>query len=367
MNTQVPEKLLRQFKFDAPQASRGRAVVNDVLPVGLHLLVGPATAGKTTLSMTLADAITKGQPFLGHPVRRGAACLVLLERDPAFQEDRLKAVVPHRDSKRLVVWNEKMGRPGLSRGGRPKSLEPLEEFLHAYHKKTEQKFRLLVIDSLTALTPFVRSNDMTAYLSMLQNLRRWLRDVDAIVVVHHANKGGQNKLFLDQGDVRDHTVLLQETDALWLLGREDSTVAFSGLRVTGKVPHDTDFLLGWGKGGTLSLVTEMTPEFRGLLEIAQRIGIYYQPLILGAQGIDRYLRDRARDPKSPQPRSAPITTADLSAFFGSSKQNPLMHSLFTALGFRKGRRWHGEHYLNDYTLADDTIIKQLRGMKGGTS
>lgn len=56
-------------------------IIEDVLPTkGVHLLAGPSGAGKTTLAFQLLEAVSKGEPWLGHPTKKMKCAYISADR-----------------------------------------------------------------------------------------------------------------------------------------------------------------------------------------------------------------------------------------------------------------------------------------------
>ena len=85
-------------------------VVNDILPPGLHLLVGPSAAGKTILALCLTDAVLNGDKFLGHPTREGDVYLILLDRGREQNSSRLDANIRANSKRMPTVMRTRMAR-----------------------------------------------------------------------------------------------------------------------------------------------------------------------------------------------------------------------------------------------------------------
>ncbi len=151
--------------------------VNEILPYGLTLLVGPAKVGKSLLTLGLCIAISKGEPFLGFPTKQGTVLYLALEDT----EDRIqkRALKITDDLPKSFHFSNEVYKTndGL--------IEALDDFI-----TTHPDTVLIAIDVFEYIRPDQRGGNMYRddYDDMIP-LHKFTQEHDvALLLVHHTSK-----------------------------------------------------------------------------------------------------------------------------------------------------------------------------------
>ena len=155
-------------------------VIDDVLPVGVHLLVGKPKKGKSWMALGMCESVsTGGKAFGVNGVREGTSLYLGLEDNPRRLVKRLRKVLDGRDMPKKMYVDTRWWR--LDQGG----AEHLDHWLK-HHPDT----RLVVIDTLAKVRKPVRGANVYAedYAALEQLLPIAHEHSVAIVVVYHLRK-----------------------------------------------------------------------------------------------------------------------------------------------------------------------------------
>lgn len=153
--------------------------VPDMIPVGLTILGGRPKVGKSWLALQIAIAASTGGMVLERRVKQGKVLYIALEDNGRRLRDRAsKQMMPASAALRFeTTW------PRLTEGG----TEALEKAI------TEQRYTLVVLDTLGRATGRARTDDygdMTDLLGQLQE-QAMTHDIALLVLDHHRKSSGQ--------------------------------------------------------------------------------------------------------------------------------------------------------------------------------
>jgi hypothetical protein len=155
-------------------------VVEDVLPVGVHLLVGKPKKGKSWMALGICEAVaTGGRAFGVKRARQGTSLYLALEDNQRRLLKRLRKVLNGRDMPKRMYVETRWWR--LDEGG----AEHLDHWLE-HHRGT----RLVVIDTLAKIRKPTHGANVYAedYAALEQLLPIAQHHGVAIVVVYHLRK-----------------------------------------------------------------------------------------------------------------------------------------------------------------------------------
>ena len=158
-----------------------RWAVIDLIPTGAILLSGVFKSGKSWMMLQLADAVSRGRPFLGHATNQGTVLYLALEDGPA-RIQRRASVMGITLAENVYVYTS--WTPGLD------ALASLDAWLK------EAPARLVIIDTLSRWPDENRDSDV------------WRRDTNRIaglktiadrydctvLIVHHRSKATREDL-----------------------------------------------------------------------------------------------------------------------------------------------------------------------------
>ena len=156
-------------------------IVEDLIAVGLHLLVGPPKVGKSWLSLLLALSVSAGDPFLGFATSKaGVLYLALEDTFERVKQRSWRLVDEARGELRFAVASE-----GVATG----LIAQLRAHLAAFPGT-----RLVIVDTFQMIRPASRfENPYAADYRDLSPLKEFA-DANALacVVVHHTRKASNS-------------------------------------------------------------------------------------------------------------------------------------------------------------------------------
>jgi hypothetical protein len=226
-----PISLAQLAEIDFPEPEM---VIEDVLPVGVHLLVGKPKKGKSWMSLGMCEAVsTGGKAFGVKGVREGIALYLALEDNERRLLKRARKVLNGRDMpERLFV---KTKWPRLDEGG----AEDLDNWL-----KRHPDTRLVVIDTLAKIRKPVRGANVYAEdYAALEKLLPISQDHGvAIVVVYHLRKAAAAD---PMDEISSSTGLTAGVDGFLILRRTPGSKGPT-LFVDGRdIEEPTEYALRW--------------------------------------------------------------------------------------------------------------------------
>jgi len=182
-------------------------LLGPVLPQkGLVMLYGVRGTGKTMVALGLAYAIATGTRFLKwHADKPRKVLLVDGEMPAAALQERLSwyALGTNADpgDNLRILCGDLIELGGVGNVGNPKVQAELEPHLAGVD--------LLILDNLSTLTAVIRDNDAESWSPIQEYLLRLRRRNISAVIVHHANKGGQQRGTSRREDVLDTVISLR--------------------------------------------------------------------------------------------------------------------------------------------------------------
>jgi hypothetical protein len=216
-------------------------VVEDVLPVGVHLLVGKPKKGKSWMALGICEAVsTGGKAFGVKSARQGTSLYLALEDYQRRLLKRLRKVLNGRDMpKHMHLYTPDMddGRATwrLDEGG----AERLDYWL-THHPDT----RLVVIDTLAKIRKPARGANVYAedYAALEQLLPIAQEHNVAIVVVYHLRKAAAAD---PMDEISSSTGLTAGVDGFLILRRTPGSKGPT-LYVDGRdIEEPTEYALHW--------------------------------------------------------------------------------------------------------------------------
>lgn len=208
---------------------KGAWVVDQLLPVGLHMVVAPSKAGKSYLMNGIAADVALGRPVLGQFGTFGADVVNLdLEQVPRRAMTRWEQIFSTRPlcPENLHTYFE---WPSMDNGG----LDALQRELDLI-KTTPPA--MVVIDIWAKFAPAAneRANAYYQEYGALTKLGDIAREREiAITVVHHTNKMGAMNREQPLMAINGSIAMSGCPDTIWVLFRDPGSIA-GDLYVTGK-------------------------------------------------------------------------------------------------------------------------------------
>jgi hypothetical protein len=194
-------------------------VVEDLIPTGLHLLVGPPKIGKSWLVLSLGLAVSLGEPFWGFATRRSDVLYLCLE--DTFQ----------RVQKRLWMITDTASE-GFFFANAAQSIggglcEQLSDF-----KEGHPELRLVFIDTLQMVRDASRESLYAADYGDLSKLKQVADGCSmAVVVIHHTRKMGDSDAL---NTVSGTTGITGSADSTLVLQRQTRSAGDATITITGR-------------------------------------------------------------------------------------------------------------------------------------
>lgn len=168
-------------------------VIEPILEVpGLAMIYGPTGVAKTHFMLGLSVAVAAGRPFLGWTCRMHQVVYVDGELGARRMQQRLgKHLVGSavtRDDLHALTFITRDDQP---HGVMPDLADPEAQL--ALTASLPDPPGLLILDNLSTLTSMLESNDAASWQPMQDLLLRLKSRGYAVIVVHHANKGGTDQ------------------------------------------------------------------------------------------------------------------------------------------------------------------------------
>ena len=183
-------------------------LLSPVIPEkGLAMLYAPRGIGKTYLALSMTYALATGTGLLRWQAPRPIRCLYIDGEMPmAALKERTASIVAADQSASLDPANFKMlaadyhpnGLPNLDTAEGQAAIEPLLEGVE-----------FIALDNLSTLVPAARDNDADSWTRMQGWLLQQRRQGRAVLMCHHAGKGGQQRGTSRREDVLDTVIALR--------------------------------------------------------------------------------------------------------------------------------------------------------------
>lgn len=175
---------------------------------GLVQVFGPRGIGKTYFTLGLAIALVTAKPFLKWDVPEATGVLII-DGEMALGDlrDRLTNLLPGRPLSSLTILSHEHVFHTQERDldlGVPEWQEALKEYL-----ESREDIGVIVLDNLSCLLPGVAEDKRDDWAAKVLPFLIWLRRRGvAVVMVHHAGKGGEQRGTSAREDSLDTVVKL---------------------------------------------------------------------------------------------------------------------------------------------------------------
>lgn len=243
-------------------------VWQDILPTGLGLLVGPPKFGKSFMSLGLANAVARGEPYLGRRTEQGDVLYMALEDSPRRIYKRLNKIDPRPVPDELeAVHNAPQIGPELT--------ADIAQWVKA-HKNP----RLVIIDILSKVRSSASKNDSkydfdTKELGVVKKVADDC-NICILIVHHNSKKKDTDDIF---NTVNGTQGINGSADAILLLTGERLSASTTDckLEVTGRDAEPCTLHLlfeecSWRAVGDTTAPMERDPVVRSLIDWWQAEG-----------------------------------------------------------------------------------------------
>lgn len=182
-----------------------------------HMIYAKRGAGKTFFAMSLSLAVTYGENFGDWEVREPVNTMYVDgEMLPQQMKERIADLQNNfKDKKRN--WYILSSGINLQNNGLAINIaKPYwQDFI--FNEVKEKNVKLLFLDNISALTPGIEENESTSWDVIAAWLNKIKQTGCAVVLIHHAGKGGQQRGTSSREDALDTVIFLRKTT-------EDATV-----------------------------------------------------------------------------------------------------------------------------------------------
>jgi putative DNA primase/helicase len=182
-------------------------LIEPILPEkGLAMLYGTRGTGKTMVAHGLAFALATGTSFLKWKAAKPRRVLLVDGEMPAaalqerFSWNVLGTSADPGDNLKVII-GDLIEPGGVGNVGSAKVQAELEPHLAGID--------LLILDNLSTLTAVIRDNDAESWNPIQEYLLQLRRRNISVLIVHHANKGGQQRGTSRREDVLDTVINLR--------------------------------------------------------------------------------------------------------------------------------------------------------------
>ena len=194
-------------------------IIDEILPVGLHLFCGASKIGKSWLMLKICLQVSKGEPIWELKTQESDVLYLCLEDTLARIQNRLFKITNEANNKLHFAISTNRISNGL--------IEQLENYIKKYPQT-----RLIVIDTLQKVRN--TSNDIS-YASDYGDISKLKDFADknkiAIIAVHHIRKQGDNDVF---NRVSGTNGIMGSADTTFILEKKSRTESTATLYITGR-------------------------------------------------------------------------------------------------------------------------------------
>lgn len=201
-------------QLQAEEADQREPIVDPfLLTSSLNMLFAPRGVGKTFLSLAIGISVAEGIPFLSYEVASPRRVLFVDGEMPLSDlKMRVGMMAPNPPDNFAIIPSERLFRDGvpinLHSGEDQDRIFALLDDLGIQNRRPD----LIIFDNLSSLSGGVNENDN----SELDNLLRFLMALRhrgyAILLVHHAGKGGDQRGASRREDLLDTVMALYRPD-----------------------------------------------------------------------------------------------------------------------------------------------------------
>lgn len=208
-------------------------IVEDILPTGLTLLVGPSKIRKSWMSLDLSLSVAAGMPFLGRKTQKGGVLYLALEDSKSRIKGRMELILRGR----LAPDNFYFRTHALALdAGLPGVLKK--------HIEKHPDIKLLIIDTFQKVRGVARHGESTYAFDYREvSLLKGLADEYgiALILVHHTRK------MVDDSDpykmISGTNGIMGSSDTAWVLLKSKRSDDTACLNVTGRDVREAELVI----------------------------------------------------------------------------------------------------------------------------
>ncbi len=203
-------------------------IIEDILPIGLHLFCGASKIGKSWLMLKICLQVSKGEPIWELKTKQSEVLYLCLEDTLTRIQNRLFKITDEANNRLHFATSTNKISNGL--------VMQLESYINQFPST-----RLIVIDTLQKIRN--QSNDCNyasdyGDISILKELADKYKI--AIILVHHIRKQGDNDVF---NKVSGTNGIMGSSDTTFILEKKSRTESTATLYITGRDVEYQEFVL----------------------------------------------------------------------------------------------------------------------------
>lgn len=194
-------------------------IIEDLLPVGAHILAGAPKIGKSWMVLAMGLAVSMGQPFWDYAVCQGAVLYLCLEDTYARVKKRLWKLTDEANDSFYLANSAATIRDGLA--------EQIENFV-----VTHPDLKLVFIDTFQKVRSPTGDSIYAADYGDFSALKA-IADKHslAMIAVHHTRKMADEDIM---NTVSGSSGITGSADSIWVLKRASRGVGDATLTITGR-------------------------------------------------------------------------------------------------------------------------------------
>lgn len=193
-------------------------VIEDILPVGAHILAGAPKIGKSWMMLAMGLAVSMGQPFWDYAVCQGAVLYLCLEDTYARVKKRLWKLTNEANDRFYLTNSAATIKDGLA--------EQIEYFVI-----THPDLKLVFIDTFQKVRSPTGDSVYAADYGDFSALKAVADKHSLAMVVHHTRKMADEDIM---NTVSGSSGITGSADSIWVLKRASRGVGDATLTVTGR-------------------------------------------------------------------------------------------------------------------------------------
>lgn len=174
-----------------PGSQKYEWLIEDIIPKGEAVLIfGDSGTGKSFSTFDMSMCVARGLPFYGRNVESGLVIYVAAEAGKGFSKRKLAYAMHHQLDREPLPFYLMTKRPDFF--GSDTDVDLLIGEIKAVAKTYRQKLALIVLDTMSAISPGMNENasaDVSRVRSRIVRINDEFPDA-AIIVIHHKPKGG---------------------------------------------------------------------------------------------------------------------------------------------------------------------------------
>lgn len=203
-------------------------IIEDILPIGLHLFCGASKIGKSWLMLKICLQVSKGEPIWDLKTKESDVLYLCLEDTFLRIQNRLFKITDEANTRLHFATSTNKISNGL--------INQLESYLKQFPDT-----KLIVIDTLQKIR---NQNNDCNYASDYGDISILKEIADkykiAIILVHHIRKQGDNDVF---NKVSGTNGIMGSSDTTFILEKKSRTESTATLYITGRDVEYQEFVL----------------------------------------------------------------------------------------------------------------------------